>query len=157
MRTYSIGKLARAAQVSVDAIRFYERIGLLPEPARAPSGYRRYFAADLRRLKFVRSARSLGLSLADIAKLVKLELERDEPQNTEPGLPLGKLGQQLTQLHEWRTNVVDWLRGARPGIHEIADDLPSLADSTLAVSPTHPQLCPGEAGGCRCASASALG
>ncbi len=68
----SIGRLARHTGVGIDTIRYYERIGLLPEPARSPSGYRVYADADRRRLQFIRRAQHLGFSLQEITRLLKL-------------------------------------------------------------------------------------
>lgn len=70
--TLTIGAFARAAGVNVETIRFYQRRGLLPEPDRPYGGIRRYGAADVARVKFVKSAQRLGFSLDDIAQLLKL-------------------------------------------------------------------------------------
>src|SRR5690606_14821572 len=70
--TLSIGRLAKSAGVGVDAIRFYERIGLLPAPRRSASGYRLYRPDDRQRLEFIRRAQGLGFSLEEIASLLKL-------------------------------------------------------------------------------------
>lgn len=72
MQTMSIGKLAKTAQVGVDTVRFYEKHGLLPKPQRRESGYRLYGADDARRLVFIRRAKDLGFSLADVGELLKL-------------------------------------------------------------------------------------
>lgn len=64
----TIGGLARTAGVGVETIRYYERLGLLEQP-RAASGYRRYSAAQLARLRYIRNAKALRLSLKDIAAL----------------------------------------------------------------------------------------
>ncbi|HVB55973.1 MAG TPA: MerR family transcriptional regulator [Candidatus Acidoferrales bacterium] len=69
----TIGKLAEAAGVGVETIRFYQRSGLLPEPERPPSGYREYAEEDARRIRFIKRAQTLGFSLADIAGLLKLD------------------------------------------------------------------------------------
>jgi Zn(II)-responsive transcriptional regulator len=74
-----IGALSRLADVSIDAIRFYERRGLMPEPERSDSGYRLYSKEDVRRLRFVKRAQSVGLSLNDIAELLAL---RTDDRNT---------------------------------------------------------------------------
>ena len=68
----TIGQVAREAGLSVETIRFYERRGLIPEPERTPSGYRKYSAAILAQIKFVRHARDLGFSLNEIAELLSL-------------------------------------------------------------------------------------
>ena len=74
----TIGRLAQAAGVGVDTVRFYERSGLLPRPHRRASGYRTYDADDVRRLRFIRRAKALGFSLEEIAELLSLERRRGE-------------------------------------------------------------------------------
>ena len=69
----SIGAFAAAAGVNVETIRFYQRKGLLPRPRRAYGSIRRYGAADVARVKFVKSAQLLGFSLGEIADLLALE------------------------------------------------------------------------------------
>src|SRR5262244_353866 len=69
----TIGVLADSAGVNVETIRFYQRKCLMPEPRRPQGGIRRYGDADLARLRFIRSAQSLGFSLDEIAELLKLE------------------------------------------------------------------------------------
>jgi len=69
----SIGGFAAAAGVNVETIRFYQRKGLLPRPRRAYGSIRRYGAADVARVKFVKSAQLLGFSLLEIADLLALE------------------------------------------------------------------------------------
>lgn len=66
-----IGELAKASHVEVETIRYYERIGLLPEPARTGNGYRTYASAHLERLAFIRHCRALDISLADIERLLR--------------------------------------------------------------------------------------
>lgn len=69
MQTYTIGELARAAGVNVETVRFYERRGLLRQPERG-DGYRRYPSTDLDRLRFIRRAKDLGFTLAEITGLL---------------------------------------------------------------------------------------
>ena len=73
----TIGTLARAAGVGVDTVRFYEREGLLPQPARRASGYRQYTAATAQRLRFIRRAKELGFSLDEIRDLLALSADRE--------------------------------------------------------------------------------
>lgn len=68
----TIGRLARAAGVGVETIRYYEREGLLPEPARTASGYRQYPADTVDRLGFIRRAKRLGFSLGEVRELLAL-------------------------------------------------------------------------------------
>ncbi len=74
-----IGQLAEAVGVDTPTIRFYESVGLLPEPARRPSGFRDYDQSDIERLRFVRLARSLELPLDDIREILALREEGEAP------------------------------------------------------------------------------
>jgi MerR family mercuric resistance operon transcriptional regulator len=67
-----IGELARRSGCNVETIRYYERIGLLPTPARTAGGYRLYETADVRRLMFARRARELGFTLEEVRTLMAL-------------------------------------------------------------------------------------
>lgn len=69
---WRIGALGRLAGVEVETIRYYERIGLLPAPARWGNGYRAYGASHLERLAFIRHCRALDMSVADIRHLLDL-------------------------------------------------------------------------------------
>lgn len=68
----NIGEAATASGVNAKSIRHYEAIGLIPRPARSEAGYRIYSAADVNILAFVKRARGLGFSMAEIKKLVSL-------------------------------------------------------------------------------------
>lgn len=70
---WTIGTLATEAQVNVETIRFYQRKGLMHEPGRPQGSVRRYGAADLGRVRFIKSAQRLGFSLDEIAQLLTLE------------------------------------------------------------------------------------
>ncbi len=72
METLTIGKLAKRAGVSTDTIRFYERCGLIETAARSESNYRLYNEEDALRLRFIRRAKSLGFTLAEIGELLVL-------------------------------------------------------------------------------------
>lgn len=71
----SISELARRAGVGVETVRFYERQGLLEVPTRRASGYRQYTAEAVRRLQFIRRAKTLGFTLREIAELIALRLD----------------------------------------------------------------------------------
>ena len=70
------GQLAKKSGVGVETLRFYEREGLLPKPARLASGYRQYPMEAVERVRFVRRAQLLGFQLKDIKALLAL---RDDP------------------------------------------------------------------------------
>ena len=69
----TIGALAEAAGVNVETIRFYQRKGLMPEPEKPYGSIRRYGAAELARVRFIKSAQRLGFSLEEVGELLKLE------------------------------------------------------------------------------------
>ena len=73
----TIGGLAKAAGVSVETVRYYQRRGLLPEPARPPGEVRRYGEQDVRRLRFIRSAQAAGFTLNEIGELLALDATDD--------------------------------------------------------------------------------
>jgi Cu(I)-responsive transcriptional regulator len=68
-----IGEVAKAAGIGIDAVRFYEREGLIPAPARRPSGYREYTPDVVVSLRFIKRAKELGFSLKEISELLRLE------------------------------------------------------------------------------------
>lgn len=73
LESFTIGAFAEAAGVNVETIRFYQRKGLLPEPAKPHGSIRRYGDADVTRVRFVKAAQRLGFSLDAIAELLRLD------------------------------------------------------------------------------------
>lgn len=77
--TFAIGQLAQATGTKVETIRFYEKTGLLPAPARTEGNYRAYTGEHLGRLSFIRRARDLGFSLDQVRELLELADDRNRP------------------------------------------------------------------------------
>ena len=77
MGSMTIGQVARLAGVGVETIRFYQRQGLIAEPARRDSGYRQYDPEVVRRIRFIRHAKELGFTLREIKELLDLRVEPD--------------------------------------------------------------------------------
>jgi MerR family mercuric resistance operon transcriptional regulator len=71
-RDLTIGKVARAAGVNVETVRYYQRSGLVPEPPRPARSVRRYSDETVARLRFIRRAQELGFTLAEIRRLLAL-------------------------------------------------------------------------------------
>jgi MerR family mercuric resistance operon transcriptional regulator len=78
-RSLTIGRLASAAGVGVETVRFYQRKGLLGTPTRE-HGIRRYGSEDLNRLRFIRQAQAAGFTLAQIRELIELNSSEDRPR-----------------------------------------------------------------------------
>ena len=72
----TIGKVARLSGVGIETVRFYEREGLIPEPPRRDSGYRQYPGSTIERLLFIKRAKDLGFTLAEIKELLSLRVSQ---------------------------------------------------------------------------------
>lgn len=72
-----IGQVASASDVGVETVRYYERQGLIAAPPRSPSGYRSYPLETVARICFIRRAKELGFSLAEIRELLHLRVDPD--------------------------------------------------------------------------------
>lgn len=71
---FTISKLADAAGVNVETIRYYQRRGLLDEPVRPESGHRRYSVEQVKRVRFVKRAQALGFTLDEVGSLLTLDV-----------------------------------------------------------------------------------
>lgn len=79
----TISALAREGDVGVETVRYYQRSGLLALPGRTHGGIRRYGEADLQRLRFIRSAKAAGFTLAQIGELLALDANKDRSRARE--------------------------------------------------------------------------
>ncbi len=82
LQSLSIGKLAASGGVGVETIRYYQRRGLLETPG-GGSGVRRYDAADVRRLRFIKQAQAAGFTLEEIKELLDLDASEDRSRARE--------------------------------------------------------------------------
>ena len=114
-----IGQLGEAVGVDTPTIRFYESVGLLPKPARRPSGYRDYDQSDVERLRFVRQARTLDLPLDDIREVLALR-ERGEV----PCQYVHEVIVREAEAIEERIGQLVTLRVELLRLHQIATELP---------------------------------
>lgn len=106
----TIGGLAKAAGVSVETVRYYQRRALLSEPARPPGEIRRYGDSDLKRLRFIRSAQAAGFTLAEIGELIALDESDDRARVRELARS------RVAALDE----KIEELRGARDALAGLA-------------------------------------
>lgn len=100
-KTYTIARLAAAAGVHVETIRYYQRLQLVPEPPRPPGGIRRYTEADADRLRFIKRAQAMGFTLAEIVSLLALQGRRRSCRATRE-LAVDKLAFVDARIRELR-------------------------------------------------------
>jgi DNA-binding transcriptional MerR regulator len=104
----SIGEAARRTGIKVPTIRYYEQIGLLRPPSRSSGNRRRYGAAEVRRLMFIRRARELGFEIAAIRTLLALQ---DTPERSCHEIDaitrdhVVAIGTKIAQLDALRTEL----------------------------------------------------
>lgn len=103
MGDMTIGRVAKAAGVNVETIRFYQRTNLIPEPAKPMGGVRRYAEGTVLRVNFIKRAQQLGFSLDEIRSL--LALEEAQSCNKTHDLAVSKLAvveARVTDLNRMR-------------------------------------------------------
>lgn len=100
--TLTIGALAKAADIGVETVRFYERKGLLPEPPRTPSGYRQYPSETVDRMRFIRRAQGLGFALREISELLDLRVDEAAACGPVEAQAREKLAQVAGKIEELR-------------------------------------------------------
>lgn len=98
MAGIGIGEAATRTGMSIDTLRYYEKIGLLPRVARDPSGRRRYDDGDLSRLHFIRRAQRCNFSLTEIRQLLTLRSARDTARPEVQRLTEQKLAEIETRM-----------------------------------------------------------
>src|ERR1700730_15688831 len=106
-----IGQVAQKTGLSVDAIRFYEKSGLLPCPARTEGGYRLYQEREVADLEFIQRAQQLGFSLNEIRELFSIQRHPNEACAHVRDLIAAKLGVVRTKMAELQKLEMD-LAGA---------------------------------------------
>jgi Cu(I)-responsive transcriptional regulator len=105
-----IGELGRATGTKAETIRFYEKIGLLANPARTNGNYRDYSARHLARLSFIRRARDLGFTLDQVRALLTLADDRDQPCSAVDAVArqhLAHIDQKIADLTALRHELGD--------------------------------------------------
>jgi MerR family copper efflux transcriptional regulator len=105
MKIFSIGQVARCAGVGVETIRFYEREGLLEEPARRASGYRQYAQDAVTQIRFIKRAQHLGFSLKEIVELLTLRVDGQtscEQVKERATAKLAEVEQKMVELQRMR-------------------------------------------------------
>lgn len=137
---FTIGTLAERTGTSRDTIRYYEQVGVLPEPERTDAGYRLYGGDDVERLAFVAQAQTLGLTLDEIREVLEMVDEGREPcvhVRERLRAHLREVRRKIRELHGLESRLEGALErpagggaaeGCRCGIIEAAGDGGSVAD-----------------------------
>ena len=134
-QTYTIGRLAAAAGVNVETIRYYQRRKLIAEPVRPASGARRYREEDAHRLRFIKRSQAMGFTLSEVESLLDLRDQRSCEATRE--LAVKKLEdvdariQELRKLRKELAGLVAECKVTRdnsncPIIERLASDGPEL-------------------------------
>lgn len=113
-----IGELANATATNVETVRYYEKIGLLPPPARTSSNYRAYGDAHLARLSFIRRARDLGFTLDAVRELLTLSDDKSQSCEAVDGIArvhLNEVDRKIADLTALRTELDRVLGSCRHG------------------------------------------
>lgn len=97
-----IGTLASRADLPAATIRYYEKRGLIPEPPRSNSGYRRYSADAVDRLRFIKRAQALGFALDEIGELLELRVEHGKACEPVEARAREKLSAVRSKIQELR-------------------------------------------------------
>jgi DNA-binding transcriptional MerR regulator len=125
-----IGAVARAAGVSVQTVRYYERAGLLPRPPRTPSGYRIYSPDAAARLQFIKQAQAVGFSLEEVREILRLKYNGRSPCECVRGMleeKLARVEQEMAALTRFRRELRRTLARARK--------LPHVSHRASAICP----------------------
>ena len=141
--TFTIGHLARETGCKVQTIRYYEQVGLMPEPQRSPSNQRIYGPTQLQRLRFIRHARDLGFSQEEIRELLRLA---DRPKQSCAAVTdvtrrhLAEVDNKIAQLQALRDEFQRMIAQCS-GQRQIADCriIAALADHDQCLSADHSQ------------------
>ena len=111
----TIGRLARAAGVNIETIRYYQRRGLLAMPRKPAGGVRRYPSATLARLRFIKRAQELGFTLREIAELLKLGDGSCKETRAIAEHRLADIEARLRDLESMRATLENLVRTCREG------------------------------------------
>jgi MerR family copper efflux transcriptional regulator len=128
---FNIGEAASRSGVSAKMVRHYESLGLLPAVKRTDSGYRQYGDKEVHTLRFIRRARGLGFSMAEIAELVKLWQDRRRASANVKRIALAHIADleqrmaEMAQMKQTLQHLADCCHGDHRPDCPILDELGS--------------------------------
>jgi DNA-binding transcriptional MerR regulator len=123
--TLTVSTLAERVGLTADTVRYYDRLGLLPKPARSGAGYRLFDEGTVRRLRFIKGAQRVGLRLREISELLRAMDERQCPcPETEALLRqrTAEIDAEMARLAEVRAELARLVDGA-PSCSQVPGEL----------------------------------
>ena len=112
---YTIGRLATAAGVNVETVRYYQKIGLIDEPLKPEQGFRKYPDETLEHIKFIKRAQKLGFSLQEIADLFELGDGHCRDVRIRAEEKCDKIGKQIRDLQALQTTLTHLISACNAG------------------------------------------
>jgi MerR family mercuric resistance operon transcriptional regulator len=112
---YTIGRLASAAGVNVETVRYYQRRGLIAEPDKPYSGFRQYPSTCVGQIQFIKRAQKLGFSLTEIAELLELGNGHCRDVRKRAEIKRDKIVQQIHDLQGLRDTLEQLIGACRKG------------------------------------------
>lgn len=103
----TIGKIATLAEVSVETIRYYQKIGLIKEPEKPLEGYRLYNIENIRELKFIKKAQRLGFTLTEIAELFEIGSGKCTDIQAKASVKRDQISRQIADLQTLEQTLND--------------------------------------------------
>jgi DNA-binding transcriptional MerR regulator len=134
-----IGQVAAAAEVSIDTVRFYERRGVLPAPARRPSGYREYPASTVERIRMARTLQAMGLTLDEVIDALHAHDSGNASCESELWrleAVLDRIDAKISELRRTRRTITATIGECRAGRCRLAPT-PDTGDNN-AIARQHP-------------------
>jgi len=116
---FTIGNLSKKTGVGTEAIRYYERIGLIPKPQRAENGYRVYSEEDSERLSFIRRARVLDFTLDEIDEILAFRERNEAPCSHVMAVMERRIDEIETRIRDLQN-----MRDEISRLHEVGKQLP---------------------------------
>ncbi len=104
-KALTIGRLAQAAGVNIETIRYYQRFGLMTEPDKPVEGYRIYPFEYIARLRFIKHAKNLGFSLKEITELLQLGDGQCDDVRSRAEQKRAQIEQQINDLQKLRNTL----------------------------------------------------
>jgi len=100
-----IGELAKRVDLNVETLRYYERLGLLENPKRTPSGYRDYDTSAIKQIYFIQSSQQLGFSLTEIKQLISIKANGQLQASSDIKNKVSGLNNKLQELNIFKQSL----------------------------------------------------